>query len=258
VSHLVSATPRIHVFRYPYERFERYIRAEFSGIENIAGSALIWWLEDSAAQEGEFEDLRTRPAGLPLIILLPPAREIRRTLPLLNYVGALNPRAVLPGAALGTTENLRHALSAPPRSLADAATSYLMHRGIVNTRTVRREVHRIFEFAPETGSVSKLSRKLYLSRRTLGRHLTAAGLPVPSHWLQFARLLHVTINLQNETTAVFRIAARCGYPDGFTMSNQMKRLTGFRPTEVRQRLGWEWVVEAWLLREGLGGGEARA
>ena len=56
-----------------------------------------------------------------------------------------------------------------------------------------------------------------------------------------------------ETTAIFRIAARCGYPDGFTMSNQMKRLTGFRPTEVRQRLGWEWVMEAWLRREGLGG-----
>ena len=127
-----------------------------------------------------------------------------------------------------------------------------MQRVIVSTRTIRREVHRIFEFAPETGSVSKLSKKLYLSRRTLGRHLTTANLPVPSHWLQFARLLHVTINLQNETTAIFRIAARCGYPDGFTMSNQMKRLTGFRPTEVRQRLGWEWVMEAWLRREGLG------
>jgi hypothetical protein len=31
----------------------------------------------------------------------------------------------------------------------------------------------------------------------------------------------------------------------------MKRLTGFRPTDVRQRLGWEWVVEAWLRRERL-------
>ena len=29
----------------------------------------------------------------------------------------------------------------------------------------------------------------------------------------------------------------------------MKRMIGFRPSEVRQRLGWEWIVEAWLRRE---------
>lgn len=251
MSHHVSATSRIHLFRHPYQRFESYLPADLSDIEAIAGSALVWWLEDSRDQEAEFENLRVRPHGLPLIILLPPAREIRRTLPLLNYVGALNPRAILPGAILGTTENLRHVIAAPPRSLSDAVTAYLIQRDVIRSRTVRREVHRIFEFAPETGSISKLARKLYLSRRTLGRHLAAAGLPVPSHWLQFARLLHVAIHLQNETTAVFRIAGRAGYPDGFTLSNQMKRLTGFRPTDVRQRLGWEWVVEAWLRRERL-------
>jgi hypothetical protein len=29
----------------------------------------------------------------------------------------------------------------------------------------------------------------------------------------------------------------------------MKRLIGYRPTEVRAWLGWEWVIEAWLRRE---------
>jgi AraC-like DNA-binding protein len=58
--------------------------------------------------------------------------------------------------------------------------------------------------------------------------------------------------MHNDEAAVFRIAARFGYPDGFTMSNQMKRLVGHRPSEVRQLLGWEWIVEAWLKREGLG------
>jgi transcriptional regulator GlxA family with amidase domain len=93
---------------------------------------------------------------------------------------------------------------------------------------------------------------MYISRRTLGRHFALSGLPVPSHWLQFARLLHVSIQLQNETGAAFRIATRAGYPDGFTMSNQMKRMIGYRPTEVRNWLGWEWLLEAWLRREGLG------
>jgi hypothetical protein len=33
------------------------------------------------------------------------------------------------------------------------------------------------------------------------------------------------------------------------MSNQMKRLIGHRPSEVRELLGWEWLVEAWLKQE---------
>jgi hypothetical protein len=28
----------------------------------------------------------------------------------------------------------------------------------------------------------------------------------------------------------------------------MKRLCGHRPSEVRELLGWEWIVEAWLDR----------
>ena len=105
------------------------------------------------------------------------------------------------------------------------------------------------ELAPEVASISKLSRRMYTSRRTLGRHLSAAGLPVPSHWLQFARLLYISVQLQNDSSAIFRIACRAGYPDGFTMSNQMKRLIGYRPSDIRACLGWEWIVEAWLRRE---------
>jgi AraC-like DNA-binding protein len=246
---LASTTCRIRLFRQPYEQFETFDPAARLDLPDIAGSALLWWLEDAATQEAEFEQLRARPLALPLIVLLPPPKEIRRTLPLLNTLGALHPRAVLPAGPLGAPDHLRHALAAPPLSLADAVTSFLVARGVIRNRSVRREIHRIFELAPEVGSIAKLSRRLYTSRRTLGRHFAKLGLPVPSHWLQFARLLHVAINLQNETTAVFRIAARTGYPDGFTMSNQMKRLTGYRPTEVRVKLGWEWLVEAWLRKE---------
>jgi AraC-like DNA-binding protein len=249
MSTLAPSTCRIQLFRHPYDRFHAYEPAACVDLRKIAGAVLLWRLEDSSSQETEFDELKQRPPALPLIVLLPPPRDIRRTLPLLNAIGALHPRAVLPAGPLGTPDHLRHVLAAPPLSLADAVTSLLMRRGVVSSRTIRREVHRIFELAPETPSIARLARRLYLSRRTLGRHFADAGLPVPSHWLQFARLLHVSINLQNETTAVFRIAARAGYPDGFTMSNQMKRLIGVRPTEVRAKLGWEWVVEAWLTKE---------
>jgi hypothetical protein len=30
----------------------------------------------------------------------------------------------------------------------------------------------------------------------------------------------------------------------------MKRLIGYRPSQVRELPGWEWLVEAWLKQEG--------
>lgn len=101
----------------------------------------------------------------------------------------------------------------------------------------------------ELRTVSALSRSLYLSRRALGRRFLGRGLPVPSHWLHFARVLRGAIRLQNSDDSLFSVAAQLGYTDGFALSNQMKRLTGVRPSTARERLGWEWLVEAWLCRE---------
>jgi AraC-like DNA-binding protein len=239
---------RLRLFGPPYAGFDEAVEPVLE--RGMApGAALVWWLQDGESQQGEYARLRERPPGLPLIVLLPRAQDIARTLPLLRDVRSLEPRTVLPAAYLGTPDRLREVLASPPRSLADSVMRYLKRRGVLRTEEVGRAVQRIFELAPETASISRLARRLYTSRRTLGRHFAAARVPVPSHWLQFARLLHVSVHLQNDSSAIFRLATRAGYPDGFTLSNQMKRLIGFRPSEVRERLGWEWILEAWLRRE---------
>lgn len=247
----LAVEDRLRLFGPPYNRFEAGVDRALSG-EAVAGSAVVWWLMDGTGQQAEYERLKGRPPGLPLIVLLPSARDIGSTLPLLREVRSLEPRTVLPSAYLGTPDRLREVLAAPPRGLAETVTRYLRRRGLLRGDEVAGQVQRIFELAPEVRSITRLARRMYTSRRTLGRHFAAAGLPVPSHWLQFARLLQVSIHLQNETTAIFRIATRSGYPDGFTLSNQMKRMIGYRPSEVRERLGWEWIVEAWLRREAEG------
>lgn len=241
--------PTLHFFAPPYDRLEPRDDALTAPPERLKGAAIVWWLVEAERQEDEFERLRARPPGLPVIVLLPHAREIHRTLPLLNFLSILRPRAVLPSGNLAAPDRLRIVLAAPPRALAETVTIYLAQRGVLTDRHIRREIQRIMELAPEVASISKLSRRMYTSRRTLGRHLSAAGLPVPSHWLQFARLLYISVQLQNDSSAIFRIACRAGYPDGFTMSNQMKRLIGYRPSDIRACLGWEWIVEAWLRRE---------
>ncbi len=249
---------RLALFAPPYERFEPVHTDWRSGVLPPRGLAMVWWLVDGQAQQEEFLWLHDRPSGLPLFIVLPPASDLARAMPLLGYVNGLEPRAVLPTGSIVAPYYFRRLLAAPPRDFAGAVTRYLMQRGLLATATIGEEVEQVFRHVPDASSISKLARRMYTSRRTLGRHFAAAGLPVPSHWLQFARLLYAIVRLQSEKSTVFRIASRAGYPDGFTMSNQMKRLIGHRPTEVRSSLGWEWVVESWIRREVVAGGIDRA
>lgn len=216
------------------------------------GMALLW-SPAGAGSEGTLERLLERPPGLPLFLVLPPPAEVHEIVPLLGRLHELAPRAVLPSGPLAGVETIRTLLAAPARQLPVEVTEYLVRRGLVR-RTAAGAVRQIFQVAGATRSITALSRRMYLSRRTLGRHFELEGIPVPSHWLQMARLLHVAVRLQRERVTAFRAAVEVGYPDGFTMSNQMKRLLGCRPTEVRDCLGWEWVLESWIRGEAQRGG----
>jgi hypothetical protein len=66
----------------------------------------------------------------------------------------------------------------------------------------------------------------------------------------------VAIRLQNSGESIVSVGFELGYSDGFSLSNQMMRLIGFRPSDVRAYLGWEWILEAWLRREAETGGLA--
>jgi AraC-like DNA-binding protein len=133
--------------------------------------------------------------------------------------------------------------------LAGEVTDYLRWRGLGIDRDTMHLIRRILDLSRDLKSISAVSRGMYVSRRALGRRLTARGLPVPSHWLQLGRLLRVAIRLQNSDATVSSVAFEHGYPDGFSLSNQMERLIGRRPSDARRRLGWEWLVESWLRRE---------
>jgi AraC-like DNA-binding protein len=254
MSSLPAAAARtLSVFAPPYEELVPCgpeIVDELVDVDAWKGCALVWQLT-GADQTAEFAALHRKAPGLPLLVLLPPPLEVHAVLRVLPLVRTLGPRLVLPHGIVDTPYRLRSALALAPRGVAQAVTHYLAERGVLNGPRETREFRRIMELAPDVPSISALSRRMYTSRRTLGRHFSACRLPVPSHCLQIARILYVSLQLHNDDAAVFRIAARFGYPDGFTLSNQMKRMIGYRPSEVRELLGWEWIVEAWLKREGL-------
>ena len=212
------------------------------------GAAVLWSLEEGD-WGSTFDLIRRRPGGVALIVVLPRAEQVAQDREVLRVVELCRPHSILPHHPEPNADDLRSLLCRAPDDLAIEVTDYLAWRGIVVDGDTRRLIRRTIDLSGEIRSVTALSRSLYLSRRALGRRFLARGLPVPSHWLHFGRVLRATLRLQATDDTLFSVACDLGYPDGFALSNQMHRLTGIRPKVARERLGWEWVMESWLRRE---------
>ena len=249
--------PELQVLLHPYDRMVplEKSRDALREVGRVAGSALVW-----TVTADRYADTRRlverRPGGLSLIVLLPEAERIESDPHIVHAVQRCRPHALLPAHEGMEPRDLAAALRRPPLDLPVEVTDYLAWRGLEVDRDTTHLLRRIMELSAELKSVSALSRSLYLSRRALGRRLMTRGLPVPSHWLQLGRLLRLSTRLQNTEANIASIAYDYGYPDGFSLSNQMQRLVGVRPSQVREYLGWEWIFEAWLRKEADEGGLA--
>lgn len=215
----------------------------------LQGTALVWRLGPEYG-DSLLDRVAERPPGLPLMVVLPPAKQLYRIRDrVLEVAEDARPQSVLPFHPRLIAEEMAALLRREPTSIPDDLVDFLQWRGLGLDRETRRIIKRTAELSSELRTLKALARGLYLSRRALGRRFQKRGLPVPSHWLQFCRLLRATVRLQNSRHSLFDVARSLGYPDGFTLSNQMARLVGVRPSVARKRLGWEWFVEAWLRRE---------
>lgn len=219
------------------------------------GSALIWVLEGGAT-EPDRNIVEQRPGGLPLIVILPRVTDLANDPTIFHLIEACRPHGILPFHERLAERELAQVLKRPPDDLSASVTEYLAWRGIKIDRDTVHLIRRTIDKSADLRSITALARSMYLSRRALGRRFLSRGLPVPSHWLHLGRLLRVAIKLQNSRDSIFSVAYEFGYPDGFSVSNQMERIMGVRPHEARKQLGWEWLMECWLRREAESGGLA--
>ena len=216
------------------------------------GSVLLWNLRPGEVASGS-RSVRARPPGVALFIVLPPTSELGSRETLLRLMESCRPHSVLPYLLEVAPEELVSVLKRFPSQFAVEVTDYLSWRGIGLDLDTRRLVRKTLELSGDLRTVSGLARGLYMSRRALGRRFMTRGLPVPSHWLHFGRILRGSIRLQDPRSTLFGVGSELGYPDGFAFSNQMKRLTGLRPSIMRECFGWEWIVESWLFKEAQSG-----
>lgn len=242
--------PAFSILAPPYRRLLALPDpGELVGAERLfRGVALVWHLERGDWGRG-YRAIRDRPGGVSLMVVLPPADRLGDVDRLLQMTEQCRPHTLLPYHPDPDPGELTLLLRRPPSELTSEVLDYLSWRGVRTDRDTRALLARTVELSEQLTTVSGLARALYLSRRALGRRFRRAGLPVPSHWLHFMRVLRACLELQNSDKSLFRVACDLGYPDGFSLSNQMNRLTGIRPSEARKHLGWEWILEAWLREE---------
>lgn len=244
----------LYIFRPPYRMLVPLeVSQSLSRISVPAGSALVWCM-GSRLDPALVRAIRMRPGALSLLTVLPMAREVDRPQDIFAAVDQCRPHSLLPYHAEPNPLDLRTLLGSAPLDLPGAVVEYVGWRGILVDLDMRRILRRVLDLSVEIRTVSALARALYMSRRALGRKFLNEGLPVPSHWLHFGRALRAALDLQRPGATLMATAYEHGYSDGFTLSNQMKRLTGLRPSEVTDKLGWEWVVESWLQEEIRAGG----
>lgn len=244
------------LFAPPYHEFLPFNPGEgfLSRFEALWGVALIWNME-SGHSDADLEAAVHRPGGVPLMVILPPAPQVRRLRGrVLEVIEEARPQSILPSHPRPDPEEMSVLLRREPDGLSEDVLEFLLWRGIRTDQETRRIIRRIVDLSDNIRTLTGLARGVYLSRRALGRRFRDRGLPVPSHWLQFCRVLRAAIQLQNSNASLHEVSRSLGYPDGFTLSNQMDRIVGIRPSAVRERLGWEWIAESWLRTERAAGG----
>ncbi|NNM03843.1 MAG: hypothetical protein HKO65_01970 [Gemmatimonadetes bacterium] len=212
------------------------------------GFALLWNTGLGNLASG-IRSVRARPPGVALVIILPATSEFGDQALLLELMRSCRPHSVLPHLSEIDTDELVAVLRRFPSQFDVEVADYMAWRGIEVDPDTRRLLRKTLELSGDLRTVSGLARGLYMSRRALGRRFMSRGLPVPSHWLHFGRVLRGSILLQDPRANLFRIGCDLGYPDGFAFSNQLNRLTGLRPSMMKSCFGWEWIVESWLFKE---------
>lgn len=242
-----SQTAPFMLLRPPYDSLDPLRIGEVSSTE-VRGTALVWDLA-SGIDQTALNAASRRPHGMALMVMLPPPETISSDVPIFEIVESCRPHSILPHHPRHCVDEWSTLLRRLPPDLPGEIVDHLVWTGTRIDQSTRHILRRILELSTELRTVSALARSLYVSRRALGRRLLQRGLPVPSHWLHFGRVLRVALKLQSSNDNLFSVASSMGYPDGFALSNQMHRLTGVRPSEARLALGWEWLVEAWMARE---------
>lgn len=133
------------------------------------------------------------------------------------------------------------------RALARSTAEYVMREV---TERVPREAHAVLELCLERRdralTMAELSRLLGTHRKTVVRHMQAAGLPPPSQLARWCRLLHAARMLEDPGRTLEAIAMHLDFASASALRNMLGRYTGLSPRAVREGGGLSCVLPLFL------------
>jgi AraC-like DNA-binding protein len=176
-------------------------------------------------------------------------------LPIVGYchAGYEHSKEILELATAGAHELLFHgiddsgvALRGILTSASQACAAAQVMRAIASD--VPAALLPLFEFClayPERAtSVQAVAHVLGVHRKTLVNYCAQASLPPPGAILAWCRLLLVGHFLETPGRTVEGIALRVEFASATALRNMLRRYTGLRPQQVRERGGLRCVVDA--------------
>lgn len=145
-----------------------------------------------------------------------------------------------------------------PVDLAADVVEWLPLRGVRVPPECVPLIREVVRRAAVHRSVRDLLHAIGESEHNVRKRLHGRGLPAPGGWFAAARAAHAALRLQSDTErTLLDVALDFGYSDHSTLSRQMVRLFGLRPSVIRETLGWEPLADRWIARAMDGGKTAR-
>lgn len=231
----------------PYERPARCV-VDADEFERLpAGTVLLLEMNseprDWQSLHQSVMELRQSAPRLPIALRIDAAR--------VDVLNAAVQLARMPvRAVLGGGEDYETALRRQltrPTDLATDVVDWLAIRGTRLPPALRHLLHGIFSMAPQTSTVAPLLLEIGTSESSARFRLQKKGLPPPGRWLQAARAVHAALHLQaRPDRPLLPLALSLGYADHSALSHLLGRAFCVRPAEIRDRLGWEWLLDRWL------------
>ena len=244
---MAQPRPDLSLLSMPYRATQPLTTASLRSLGPEDGRSLVWRIDHPISSD-LLSAVIERPRCLALQVMLPKADDIDVN-QVLDVMERCRPSTILPFHPMSEIEEWTELLRRTPSHLGVDVTEFMRWRGLRLSWQTTILIRKLIDLSQNHRTISGVARRLYMSRRALGRRFQTRRLPPPSRWLQFGRLLRVSCMLQSGQRTAAEAARAIGYPDGFSMSNQMVRLLGVRPTYVRDRYGWEWIANRWITRE---------
>lgn len=247
--HIVASTRPVDVIAFLPERLLQTLRVVVAGRHELTPVGTMAEL-DAALRQGRADCAIVDPQGPgrpgagrlgPLLARYPGVHVVvytTLTAESMHDVAALGVRDVVLFNCDDRPTYFRDLLeTAPAASFTDGVLARVEPAFAAVRPELRRALTELFR-APETiRSVDAFRRVAGMSRMTLGRALTRAGLTSPSGLLRSARVLRVYFLVRRGGLRLKIIAPRLGYSSPRKLADECKALTGRTPMLLSKTVG---------------------